>query len=96
MVVGEANRRTFIAALGGAAAWPVVARAQQQPAMSVVGFLSPGSLHAFAHEVVAFQQGLHETGYVDGHNVTMEYRWAEGRNERLPGLAADLITTKFL
>jgi putative tryptophan/tyrosine transport system substrate-binding protein len=84
------RRREFVAGLGGAAAWPVVARAQQ-PVMPLVGFLSPGSRHAFAHEVAAFQQGLRETGYVDGHNVTIEYRWAEERNERLPALAADLI-----
>jgi putative ABC transport system substrate-binding protein len=85
------KRREFIALLGSSAtAWPLVARAQQ-PAVPVVGLLHGASQETFATNVAAFKQGLSQTGYIDGHNVTIEYRWANGRYEQLPALAADLV-----
>ena len=79
------RRREFIRFIGGgAAAWPIVARAQQS-AMPVIGFLEPTSFDKYAQFVEAFRKGLREVGFVEGHNVAIEYRWAEGEYARLSG-----------
>ena len=84
------GRREFVAGIGGAAAWPVVARAQQAT-VPLIGYLSEQSADNSKFVTVAFLQGLKETGYVEGQNVAIEYRWAENQLDRLPALAADLV-----
>src|SRR5580704_7273228 len=84
------KRREFITLIGGAVAWPLAARAQQA-AMPVIGFVDLGSAVASAHFAAAFRNGLNETGYSDGKNLTVEYHWLEGRYDRLPALMTELV-----
>jgi len=87
------RRREFIALLGGAVASPLAARAQQ-PALPVIGFMSGRSPEDSTHLVAAFRQGLAENGFVEGQTVAIEFRWADGDYDRLPALAADLVSRK--
>src|SRR5689334_18218458 len=90
MTILRATRREFVAGLGSAAAWPLVARGQQ-PTMPVIGVLHPQSPEGYVEPMRAFRDGLKEVGYVESENVAIEYRWADNQPDRLPTLAADLV-----
>ena len=88
------RRRTFISLLGGAAAWPFAARAQQAAKLPTIGLLVPGTPSSHGQWFASLVQRLHELGWVEGRNVAIEYRWAEGRTERLAEFAAEFVRLK--
>src|SRR5262249_36120598 len=88
-MIARLKRREFVTLLGGAAAWPLAARAQQQR-LPVIGFVNSSSPHLYVRFIRAWQQGLGETGYAEGRNVAVEYRWAMGHYDRLPALVTEL------
>jgi putative ABC transport system substrate-binding protein len=90
----DMKRRDFISLLGGVAAWPLSARAQQGERMPVIGFLNAASAGAVENFVASFQKGLSETAYFEGRNVAIEYRFAEGQYDRLPALASELVARR--
>ena len=85
------RRRDFITLLGGTAAWPLAARAQQPERVPVIGYFNSATPEVFSGYLAAFRRGLKESGYVESENLTIEYRWAQNQPERLPDLAADLV-----
>ncbi len=93
MSLGHLNRRELITLAGGAAAWPFATHAQQAP-LPVVGFLHAASAAPFAHVVAGLRAGLRESGYVEGQNLAIEFRWADGQFDRLPALAAELVAAR--
>jgi ABC-type uncharacterized transport system substrate-binding protein len=89
-VIGAIQRRSFVTLLGAAAAWPLTARAQQR-AMPLIGFLHPQTAETSAQVVAEFRKGLEAAGFVESRNVAIDFRWAEGHNDRLPALALELV-----
>src|SRR5215467_11081502 len=86
------RRRVFLSCIAGlAAAWPLAARAQQPAKLPTIGFIDPSSADEYEPFLAAFRRGLHETGFVEGNNVAIEYRWANGRYDRLAAFAAELV-----
>ena len=94
MLIGRTNRRTFIAGLGGAAAWPMMGRAQQDPKPPTIGLLGPSTPLIEGPRIAAFVQQLRELGWIEGRNIAMEVRWAEGRAERFVEIATELVRLK--
>jgi putative ABC transport system substrate-binding protein len=94
MQLDQLKRRDFIMLLGGAAAWPIAARAQQQDKLPIIGFLGQSTRSATSEWTTAFAQRLRELGWIDGRNVAIEYRWGEGRNERFAQIAAEFVRLK--
>ena len=94
MQFDQLKRREFITLLGGATAWPLAARGQQAAKLPTIGFLGGTSPSVVSQSVAAFVQRLHELGWVQGRNVAIEYRWAEGRSERFAEIAAEFVRLK--
>jgi putative ABC transport system substrate-binding protein len=94
MVVGQTNRRAFISGLGGAVAWPLVARAQRAEKLATIGFLGASTNSAWGHFVTAFERRLRELGWIEAQTIAIEYRWADGRTERYSDIAAEFVRHK--